>query len=197
MSAAGGRRSTHLVEGQSLIGLRQRQSVDDVVAWVASMKPSVVAIDSPRSSAPPGQTHRPEEKNLRDKVCGIRWTPPSTELERNPYYEWIVEGLRLYDALAPKPVEVVECFPTASWRRWHGSRPSQPSRLDARSTRRARARGRTVTGQPGHARRDRGRPDGTRLRPRPLRRLRRQHRSAHSCPSRGAGAPFPQGGLNT
>lgn len=86
------------------------------------MKPSVVAIDSPRSSAPPGQTHRPEEKDLRDEVCGIRWTPPSDKLEGNSYYEWIVEGLRLYDALAREPVEVVECFPTASWTRWHGSR---------------------------------------------------------------------------
>ena len=44
------------------------------------------------------------------------------QLEGNSYYEWIVEGLRLYDALAREPVEVVECFPTASWTRWHGSR---------------------------------------------------------------------------
>ena len=121
----GGRRKAFdvaLVEGQSLAGLRQRQSVGDIVAWVASVKPSVIAIDSPRSSAPPGQTHRPEEKELRDEVCGIRWTPPSGELERNPYYEWIVEGLDLYDALASEPVEVIECFPTASWTRWHGPR---------------------------------------------------------------------------
>ena len=79
--------------GQSLAGLRQRQPVGDVVAWVASVKPSVVAIDSPRSSAPPGHAHRPEEKELRAEVCGIRWTPPTGELDRNPYYEWIVEGL--------------------------------------------------------------------------------------------------------
>jgi len=121
----GGRRKAFdaaLVEGQSLIGLRQRHSVDDIVAWVASMKPSVIAIDSPRSSAAPGQTHRPEEKDVREEVCGIRWTPPRAELERNPYYEWIVEGLRLYDALVLESVEVVECFPTASWTRWHGSR---------------------------------------------------------------------------
>ena len=121
----GGRRKAFdaaLVEGQSLTGLRRRQSVDDLVAWVATVKPSVIAIDSPRSSAPPGWTHRPEEKDVRDQVCGIRWTPPSAEFEGNPYYEWIVEGLRLYRALAPVPVEVVECFPTASWTRWHGPR---------------------------------------------------------------------------
>jgi predicted nuclease with RNAse H fold len=111
-----------LVEDQRLIGWRQRQSVADVVAWAASAKPSVIAIDSPRSCAPPGWTHRPGEKELRDAVCGIRWTPPSAKLERNPYYEWIVQGLRLYDALRQRPVQVIECFPTASWTRWHGAR---------------------------------------------------------------------------
>jgi predicted nuclease with RNAse H fold len=111
-----------LVEDHRLIGLRQRQSVDDVVAWVASARPSVIAIDSPRSYAPPGSTHRPEEKELRDAVCGIRWTPPSAQLEANLYYQWIVEGLRLYDALRHQPAPVIECFPTASWTRWHGAR---------------------------------------------------------------------------
>jgi predicted nuclease with RNAse H fold len=121
----GGRRKAFdaaLVEGQRLIGLRRRQSVHDVVAWVASARPTVVAVDSPRSCAAPGCTHRPEEKELRDEVCGIRWTPASSQLTANPYYEWIVEGLRLYDALAHEPVKVIECFPTASWTRWHGAR---------------------------------------------------------------------------
>lgn len=115
-----------LVEDDRLSGLRQRQSVDDVVAWVASARPSVVAIDSPRSCAPPGHTLRPEEKALRDEVCGIRWTPAPSQLDGNPYYTWIVEGLRLYDALADSPVEVIECFPTASWTRWHGARDGRP-----------------------------------------------------------------------
>lgn len=121
----GGRRKAFdaaLVEGQRLIGLRRRQSVDDVVAWVASPQPTLVAVDSPRSCAAPRCTHRPEEKELRDAVCGIRWTPASSQLAGNLYYEWIVEGLRLYDALAHEPVNVIECFPTASWTRWHGAR---------------------------------------------------------------------------
>jgi predicted nuclease with RNAse H fold len=121
----GGRRKAFdvaLVEDHRLIGLRQRQSVEDVVAWTSSSEPSVIAIDSPRSCAAPGCTHRPEEKELRDAVCGIRWTPPSAELEGNPYYQWIVEGLRLYDALSDQPARVIECFPTASWTRWHGTR---------------------------------------------------------------------------
>jgi predicted nuclease with RNAse H fold len=111
-----------LVEDQRLIGLRQRQSVDAVVAWVTSANPTVVAVDSPRSCAMPGHTHRPEEKKLRAEVCGIRWTPSAAHLGGSPYYEWIVEGLRLYDALKRRPVEVIECFPTASWTRWHGAR---------------------------------------------------------------------------
>jgi predicted nuclease with RNAse H fold len=115
-----------LVEDEHLACLRQRQSVADVVTWVAAAKPTVVAIDSPRSCAPPGHTHRPEEKRIRDAICGIRWTPPTAHLEANPYYEWIVEGLGLYDALAHMPVEVIECFPTASWTRWHGARKGRP-----------------------------------------------------------------------
>jgi predicted nuclease with RNAse H fold len=115
-----------LVEDGHLVDLRAQQSVDDVVTWVVSAEPSVVAIDSPRSCAPPGHTLRHDERKLRDAVCGIRWTPPSAELEGNPYYEWIVEGLRLYGALADQPVEVIECFPTASWTRWHGARNGRP-----------------------------------------------------------------------
>jgi predicted nuclease with RNAse H fold len=111
-----------LVGERRLIECRQRQSVERVVMWVVSAQPTVVAIDSPRSCAPPGHTCRAAEKELRHAVCGIRWTPPAAELEGNPYYEWIVEGLRLYHALAARPVDVIECFPTASWTRWHGAR---------------------------------------------------------------------------
>jgi predicted nuclease with RNAse H fold len=111
-----------LIEDRRLIGWRSRQSVDEVVAWAAKAKPNVIAIDSPRSCAPPGWTHRAEEKALRDAICGIRWTPPSAKLDGNPYYEWIVEGLRLYDALRQERARVIECFPTASWTRWHGAR---------------------------------------------------------------------------
>ena len=121
----GGRRKAFdvaLVEGRRLAGLRKRQSVDEVVDWAVKVRPAVVAIDSPRSCAPPGTTHRADERALRAAVCGIRWTPPRTALDGNPYYEWIVEGLRLYEALADEPVEVIECFPTASWTRWHGPR---------------------------------------------------------------------------
>src|SRR5919204_3197757 len=117
------------VEGDGLLGLRSRQSVDDVVDWVRTTGPSVVAIDSPRSCAPPGTTHRPDERELRAAVCGIRWTPPRAKLDGNPYYGWIVEGRRLYEALEQQPCEVIECFPTASWTRWHGPRDGR-SRAD-------------------------------------------------------------------
>jgi predicted nuclease with RNAse H fold len=111
-----------LVDDRRLVDLRRRQSVEDVVASVERAGPAVVAIDSPRSCAAPGHTHRPDELVLRNAVCGIRWTPPLSELDGNPYYEWIIEGLRLYRALEDQPVEVIECFPTASWTRWIGPR---------------------------------------------------------------------------
>jgi predicted nuclease with RNAse H fold len=111
-----------LVDGRRVVELRARQRAEDVVAFSREVRPTVVAVDSPRSPAPPGQTHRAGEKVLRDAVCGIRWTPPLQQLEGNPHYEWIVEGLRLYEALADVQADVIECFPTASWTRWQGPR---------------------------------------------------------------------------
>jgi predicted nuclease with RNAse H fold len=111
-----------LVDDRQLVGLRGRQPVDAVVAWAAEVKPSVIAIDSPRSLAAPATTHRPDERALRAAVCGIRWSPPPEKLDGNPYYEWIVEGLRLYELLARTRSRVIECFPTASWTRWHEPR---------------------------------------------------------------------------
>jgi predicted nuclease with RNAse H fold len=65
-----------LIEDQRLVDLRQRQSIDNVVAWVASVKPTVVAIDSPDRAQP--RAHAPAgRKRLRETVCGIRWTPPT------------------------------------------------------------------------------------------------------------------------
>src|ERR687883_409932 len=68
-------------------------------------------------------------RSRQSGACGIRWTPPRADLGGNPYYAWIIEGLRLYEALEEQPVEVIECFPTASWTRWHGPRGAR-SRSD-------------------------------------------------------------------
>ena len=128
----GGRRKAFdvaLVEDRHLVCWRERQSVGEVVAWAVAAGPSVIAVDSPRSCAPPGWTRRQGEKELRDAVCGIRWTPPRAKLEGNPYYEWIVEGLRLYEGLGDQSAPVIECFPTASWTRWHGARDGRPRSL--------------------------------------------------------------------
>ena len=111
-----------LVDRRRLIEARAKQTVDDVVEWARDSHPQVIAIDSPRSTAEPGATHRPSESQLARLVCGIRWTPAADKLQNNPYYAWIVEGLRLYRALEPTGIESIECFPTASWTRWHGAR---------------------------------------------------------------------------
>jgi predicted nuclease with RNAse H fold len=98
--------------------LRCRQVVDIVI----DNRPAVVAIDSPRSCAPEGQTARHGELQLARSICGIRWTPDARRVHANAYYAWILEGLGLFDALAAHDVEVIEVFPTASWTRWHGMR---------------------------------------------------------------------------
>ena len=86
---------------------------DGVVALAEAQRPAVIGIDSPCSVAPPGARSRADERALAGTVCGIRWTPDRLD---GPYYSWVVEGLRLYEALAAHTV--IEVFPTASWTRW-------------------------------------------------------------------------------
>ena len=93
---------------------------DGVVALAAAERPAVIGIDSPCSVAPAGATSRADERALARAVCGIRWTPDRLD---GPYYSWVVEGLRLYAALAGHVV--IEVFPTASWTRWLGPRGSE------------------------------------------------------------------------
>ncbi len=92
------------------------------VRLVEAHRPEIVAIDSPRSCAPPGQSTRECERLLARAVCGIRWTPDEDRVRAGAYYGWIVEGLALFEALAGSETQAIEVFPTASWTRWLGRR---------------------------------------------------------------------------
>jgi predicted nuclease with RNAse H fold len=98
------------------------------VAWLAERRPFVVAVDSPCDPARKGRRRRKGERRLAREVCGIRFTPDmkTMRLREDGYYEWILNGFRLYSRLDERSRktgwEVVECFPTASWTRWAGAR---------------------------------------------------------------------------
>jgi predicted nuclease with RNAse H fold len=98
----------------------------DVVTWLRRFSPRVAALDSPRRAARPGERSRSAERELNRSVCGIRWTPPASQLDGNAYYEWIVHGFELYAALnaveESNGWKIIEVFPTASWTRWAGER---------------------------------------------------------------------------
>jgi len=111
-----------LVDERRLLMLAGGLGCEAVLDLVDTQRPALVAIDSPRSCAPDGQSARVDERWLRRSICGIRWTPDSSRVHANPHYAWIVEGLALFDALAARDVEAVEVFPTASWMRWFGKR---------------------------------------------------------------------------
>jgi predicted nuclease with RNAse H fold len=111
-----------LVDDRRLLRLTGGLDRAGVVALVDSARPRVVGVDGPRSCAPPGETSRACERALARAVCGIRWTPDHRRVEGGAYYGWVVEGLRLYEALASLDVEVIEVFPTAAWTRWAGPR---------------------------------------------------------------------------
>lgn len=110
-----------LIDEHALLDRWARLDSDEVVSLVREKRPTVVAIDSPCSCAPAGHKSREGERKLNKAVCGIRWTPDETKVQSGAtYYGWVVEGLRLYEALASSGAEVIEVFPTASWTRWLG-----------------------------------------------------------------------------
>jgi predicted nuclease with RNAse H fold len=114
-----------VIDDRRVLVLRGHLTCRQVVDVVLEKRPAVVAIDSPRSCAPAGQTARDGELKLARSICGIRWTPDTGRVHASAYYAWILEGLDLFDTLADRGAEVIEVFPTASWTRWHGKRGSQ------------------------------------------------------------------------
>jgi predicted nuclease with RNAse H fold len=112
-----------VVDESRLLCLKGKLDQAGVREIAERFQPLVIAIDSPRSCAPPGEKTRAGERELNREVCGIRWTPDEAHVRSdNPYYSWIREGLALYEALAGSSSELIEIFPTASWTRWHGAR---------------------------------------------------------------------------
>ena len=110
-------------------GPERLADVASAVAWVVELDPAVVALDSPRTCAPVGESSRADERELARAVCGIRWTPERPRLAGNPYYEWVEHGLELYAALESAgvaPDRLLETFPTAAWTIWAGPRGKVP-----------------------------------------------------------------------
>lgn len=102
---------------------RLRSPREIVQLLLRSVRPAVVAIDSPESPADDGQTSRSCELRVNQDVCGIRWTPDAATIDANPnYYGWIINGYRVWTALRAEGLLVIEVFPTASWTRWLGAR---------------------------------------------------------------------------
>jgi predicted nuclease with RNAse H fold len=121
----GGKRKGYdvaVIDDRRLIALSGGLGCEAVLELVQAHRPSLVAIDSPGSCAPDGQSAREDERVLSRLVCGIRWTPDSRHVRDNGYYAWILEGLALFEALTVRGVDTIEVFPTASWTRWFGKR---------------------------------------------------------------------------
>lgn len=106
----------------------------EVVKWLRASTPSVVAVDSPRICAPEGERSRPSERDFASAgICGIRWTPEREAIRGKGYYEWVENGLELYELLrnaeSQTGWQVIEVFPTASWTVW--AKPSGTKRRAA------------------------------------------------------------------
>ncbi|WP_165491979.1 DUF429 domain-containing protein [Egibacter rhizosphaerae] len=105
--------------------VRGPRVVSDLADFAQAARPAWVAIDAPAAWAPPEEVSRACERSFaRAGICGIRFTPSAAvaAARADRYYEWIEHGLELWAALRTRGVPVIECFPTASWTRWHGPR---------------------------------------------------------------------------
>jgi hypothetical protein len=127
------------VRGREIVaGPTRLDDVATAVEWVVGLEPTTVAVDSPCEGAPAGTKSRPDEHDFFDaKICHIRWTPAVESFDLNPsYYEWIVHGFELYDALAERlpSADLIETFPTAAWTSWAGKRKKR-SRAKTTATR--------------------------------------------------------------
>lgn len=118
-----------VIDAKGLVAPPERiAAAGDVAGYLSELCPAVVAVDSPIRPAPRGRLSRDGERELvKAGVCGIRYTPNEEALFGNEiYYGWILNGLRLYEALGRSPgmaeARVIECFPTATWSRLGGPR---------------------------------------------------------------------------
>ena len=97
--------------------------VTEVVRFLSSFKPAVVAVDAPMTHAEHDETSRRCEREfLKAGICHLYWTPSRAEIDRNPFYGWMRQGFALYRELVAEGLDVIECFPTASWTVWYRRR---------------------------------------------------------------------------
>jgi predicted nuclease with RNAse H fold len=126
VDVGGRRKGFHLalVDRRQLVELGSAGTPEEAAMLVASWLPRLVAVDSPRRPAPAGHRSRAGEREfMKAGICSIRYTPDRARLAANPrYYEWVEHGLELYEALEKAGLRTIECFPTASWTRWAGTR---------------------------------------------------------------------------
>ena len=130
VDVGGRRKGFHLavIEGDRVTELDHYPDAQTLAARLVELKPQAVGIDSPSEWAPEGEKSRPVERDFaRKKICGIRYTPDLATAQAHPgtYYEWIFNGMELWDALCVHPHfegRLFEVFPTASWTIWHGPR---------------------------------------------------------------------------
>lgn len=122
----GGRRKgfdVALVDSERVIELKRfsgSDAVEEATEFISHA--TTIAIDSPAGWAPEGETCRPLERVY--KVTSLFYTPSeSVGLGRTDgYYDWIIHGLELWQAVRSKGLSAIECFPTASFTRWYGPR---------------------------------------------------------------------------
>ena len=114
IDVGGRKKGFHLavIQGQEVVELGQYRDVGELVAELVELGPGAVGIDSPPEWAPDGEKSRPAEREFaRQKICGIRYTPDraTAEAHAGSYYEWVFNGMELWEGLVKGPTRYLKC----------------------------------------------------------------------------------------
>lgn len=73
----------------------------EMVAWCRSLKAAVIAVDAPCRWAASGKS-RPAERSIYALKIHSYYTPTEEIAQGRAFYDWVRNGMRLYDALSPE-----------------------------------------------------------------------------------------------
>lgn len=107
-----------------LVDYCQGVSAEEALAFAHKHHPGVIAVDSPRRAAEPGQKSRANERLFSRQVGSVFFTPDQATIEENDFYSWMRHGFLLYRLLEEKvaQAELIEVFPTSLWKAILGPR---------------------------------------------------------------------------
>lgn len=111
-----------LLEGLEVVATLQSRNAEEVAAWCRDQEAMAVGVDAPCCWRAPGGSARAAERQLMREGISCFSTPTEEEARNHPrgYYEWMLQGMTLHEALRrdfgiiseEQPLKNPVCFET-------------------------------------------------------------------------------------